>query len=78
MGTMQITATVESTLSTGVHRPACRFCGAGLPHICVDPEVTPIANAYRSSAKPGRMAQFYPLRARICRGDRPRTNRIGR
>jgi SAM-dependent methyltransferase len=66
MGTMQAAATLGSTPSTEAHRPACRFCGAGLQHVCVDLGMTPMANAYRSPAERDRMEPFYPLRAWVC------------
>ena len=66
MGNMQAATALESTLSAEVHQPACRFCGAGLRHVCVDLGMTPMANAYRSQTERDRMEPFYPLRAWVC------------
>jgi SAM-dependent methyltransferase len=48
-------------------KPAvCRFCGASLRHTFADLGMSPISNAFLTSAMVNRMEPFYPLHAYVC------------
>jgi len=56
---------VAATLSA-LHRPTCRFCGAGLSHSVIDLGVQPSANAYLRREDLNRPEPHLPLHARVC------------
>src|SRR5258708_27069525 len=44
----------------------CRLCGTELSHVFVDLGMSPLSNAYLTSAQLLKMEPFYPLRALVC------------
>jgi SAM-dependent methyltransferase len=50
----------------GLKSCCCRFCGASLRHTFVDLGMSPLANAYLTSAQLSQMEPFYPLHVHVC------------